>query len=83
MTAKCESAAQVASYLTMRIFPDLKFVGFASLDDVKFRGQVVPGDRLWILAKATEVKRRRSICRCQGVVNGSQVFECTVTGMPF
>lgn len=77
-----ESAAQFASYVTMRKFEKVKFIGFAGVDNVKFRGQVVPGDRLYILIDGINMKRRRAICRAQGVVNGNLVFEATITGMP-
>ncbi len=77
-----EAAAQVASYLTVLRLPGLKFMGFVGLDDVKFRGQVVPGDRLYIIGEGTECRPRRSICKAQGLVNGNLVFEATITGMP-
>ncbi|MEM9346972.1 MAG: 3-hydroxyacyl-ACP dehydratase FabZ family protein [Planctomycetota bacterium] len=77
-----ESAAQFASYITMRKFHKVEFIGFAGVDKVKFRGQVVPGDRLYILIDGINMKRRRCICKAQGVVNGNLVFEATITGMP-
>lgn len=77
-----EAAAQFASYLTKRIFPQLGFIGFAGVDEVKFRGQVVPGDRLYIIIQGTNMKPRRSICMAQGMVNGSLVFQAKITGMP-
>lgn len=77
-----ESAAQFASYITMRKFQKVEFIGFAGVDKVKFRGQVVPGDRLYILINGVNMKRRRCICEAQGVVNGNLVFEATITGMP-
>ncbi len=78
-----EAAAQLASYQTLRILTDIKFLGFGGLDEVKFRGQVVPGDRLFIMSQALEVKRRRSICRAHGYVNQKLCFEALITGMPF
>lgn len=77
-----EAAAQVASYLTVIRMPGLKFMGFVGIDDVKFRGQVVPGDRLYILGEGVECRPRRSICKAQGLVNGTIVLEATITGMP-
>ena len=77
-----ESAAQFASYVTMRKFEKVNFIGFAGVDNVKFRGQVVPGDRLYVLINGTNMKRRRAICEAQGVVNGNLVFQATITGMP-
>ena len=77
-----EAAAQLASYLTLGLFPELDFLGFAGVDGVKFRGQVVPGDRLMILIHGTNMKPRRSICQAQGVVGDRLVFEAQITGMP-
>lgn len=77
-----EAAAQLSSFMSIRKWPEIKFLGFAGVDDVKFRGQVVPGDRLYILSKAVNWRPRRFICACQGVVNGKLVFEAIVTGMP-
>ena len=77
-----EAAAQFASYLTMRKFSKVKFIGFAGVNDVKFRGQVVPGDRLYLLIDGVNMRARRAVCKTQGVVNGNLVFEGTVTGMP-
>lgn len=77
-----EAAAQLASYLTVIRMPGLKFMGFVGLDHVKFRGQVVPGDRLYIIGEGVECRARRSICNAQGLVRGSLTFEATITGMP-
>lgn len=78
-----EAAAQLASYMTLLRIEGIQFMGFVGLDDVKFRGQVVPGDRLYILGEGIECRRRRSICRSQGLVNGNLAFEAVITGMPF
>ncbi|MCK4625241.1 MAG: beta-hydroxyacyl-ACP dehydratase, partial [Phycisphaerae bacterium] len=55
--------------------------GFGGVDDVKFRGQVVPGDRIIMLGKMVEMRKRRCIGAVQGFVNGQMVFEGTITGM--
>lgn len=77
-----EAAAQLASYLTLIRLGGQRFMGFAGVDDVKFRGQVVPGDRLVLLGQQVEFRPRRSICKGQGLVRGTLVFEATITGMP-
>lgn len=56
----CEAAAQLCSFFVQR--HDLlgcEMVGFGGLDEVRFRGAVVPGDRLVIVAKANQVRRGR------------------------
>lgn len=77
-----EAAAQLAAYMMKRIKPDLGFVGFVAADNVKFRSQVTPGQRLLILGRENQFKPRRFICDAQGVVDGTLVFEATITGMP-
>jgi 3-hydroxyacyl-[acyl-carrier-protein] dehydratase len=78
-----EAAAQLASFVFLHRMPHVKFLGFSGLNDVKFRGQVVPGDRLILLDKGVEFRPRRIICEAQGLVNGTTVFEATIIGMPF
>lgn len=81
-----EAAAQVASLMYQFRIREQggqpRFMGFAGVDEVKFRGQVVPGDTFVLLCEETNFKPRRCICYAQGVVNGSLVFEGRVTGMP-
>ncbi|NOZ24341.1 MAG: beta-hydroxyacyl-ACP dehydratase [Planctomycetes bacterium] len=77
-----EAAAQACTYYYKRCTNDDRFLGFGGLDKVKFRGTVVPGDRLIIIAKNVELKRRRAVFETQGVVDGRLVFEGIVTGMP-
>ena len=76
-----EAAAQLSSFITLKKLGEPAFMGFAGVDDVKFRGQVKPGDRLIILAHEIENRRRRSICQTQGLVDGNLVFEATIRGM--
>jgi 3-hydroxyacyl-[acyl-carrier-protein] dehydratase len=76
-----EAGAQLASFICLSK-QDIQFMGFAGLEDVKFRGQVVPGDRLYILCELLELRPRRSKSRVQGVVDGRLVFEATIVGMP-
>jgi 3-hydroxyacyl-[acyl-carrier-protein] dehydratase len=78
-----EAACQLCSFL-QRVGPHAEpsqFMGFVRCDDVAFRGQVVPGDRLYLLAKEISSRRRRFTSRAQGVVDGRLVFEGTITGM--
>ena len=77
-----EAAAQLAAFLMKLRKPDLGFVGFVGCDNVKFRGQVMPGQQLLLLGKEAEFRPRRFICDAQGVVNGTLVFEARITGMP-
>lgn len=77
-----EAAAQLASVLRTVKYRDGKFMGFTGLEDVKFRGQVAPGARLYVLAKLVDTRPRRTICAAQGLVDGNLCFEAVITGMP-
>ena len=76
-----ESAAQLVSYVEMVRNPGKGFLGFGGVTDVKFRGQVVPGDRLILVAKMVESRPRRAVGAVQGFVNDQFVFEGVITGM--
>ena len=78
-----EAAAQLASYICLTQMDRNAFMGFSGIKSAKFRGQVVPGDRLYLVAKLRELKPRRCTCDAQGLVNGDLVFETTVQGMFF
>lgn len=77
-----EASAQLASFSCLSRLGGESFMGFAGVDGVKFRGQVIPGDRLIVILKEQQFRRRRCICKTQGLVNGSLVFEAVITGMP-
>ncbi len=78
-----EAAAQLCSAL-QKIRPDadpLSFLGFTRCEDVAFRGQVVPGDTLYLLAREIKARPHRFVSAAQGIVNDRLVFEGTITGM--
>jgi 3-hydroxyacyl-[acyl-carrier-protein] dehydratase len=79
-----ESIAQLCSYVTQRY--DLlgaEIVGFGGLEDVRFRGLVLPGDRLIVMCKLDKVRRERMIvCQFQGVVGDQIVVEGMLKGIP-
>ncbi|MBM4112347.1 MAG: beta-hydroxyacyl-ACP dehydratase [Phycisphaerae bacterium] len=76
-----EAGAQLCSFLQQQKSVFDGFLAFTRCDDCVFRGQVVPGDRLVLLAKEVEAGRRRFVSRTQGLVDGKLVFEATITGM--
>lgn len=77
-----ESAAQLAGFVYQHHFRSGKFMGFAGVDDVKFRDTIVPPARFVIVGKAMEYKPRRTIIQAQGFVGATMVFEAVITGMP-
>lgn len=76
-----EVAAQLASYVTHLVQADDRFIGFAAVDGVKFRGAIEPPARFLVIGQALSVKRRRTVCQTQGFVGGTMVFEAKITGM--
>jgi 3-hydroxyacyl-[acyl-carrier-protein] dehydratase len=77
-----ESAAQLVSYFALKATQKTDaFLGFAGVNDVKFRGQVVPGDRLVLIGKMVDVRPRRCVGVVQGYVGDQQVFQGEITGM--
>lgn len=79
-----EAAAQVSTFMYKVLSGDdpNRFLGFGGLEDVRFRGTVAPGDRLFLLAKMIEARQRRCTFVTQGVVNGKLVFDARVIGVP-
>lgn len=78
-----EAAAQLASVLHKyaHSIGETEFLGFTRCDEVVFRGQVVPGDALYLLAKQLSFRRRKFVSATQALVNDRLVFEATITGM--
>jgi len=78
-----EAMAQLCSFYFKTVYPeDRRFFGFGGVDGVKFRGTVVPGDRLLLLCRARDVKPRRAVFDAQAVVGDRLVAEAVITGMP-
>lgn len=80
----CEAAAQLCSFIAQKL--DLlgaEVVGFGGMDEVRFRGPVVPGDRLVIACEGTKIRRNRAIfCRFQGLVGETIVVDGKIIGVP-
>ena len=47
-----EALAQLTSFYIGRAVPDIGFIGFGGVDEVKFRAPVVPAQRLVLVGKA-------------------------------
>ena len=77
-----EAAAQLCSYMSHTVTPDMGFLGFVKADNTRFRGSVTPPNSLYLIAKMVDMSRRRVIARCQGICDGTLVFESDITGMP-
>jgi len=79
-----EAAAQLCTYFYKIALNDdpSRFLGFGGIDRVKFRGTVLPGDRLVLIARNTELKSRRATFETQALVKDKLVFEGVIIGMP-
>jgi 3-hydroxyacyl-[acyl-carrier-protein] dehydratase len=79
-----EAMAQMCSYFVQK--HDLlgsKVVGFGGVEDVHFRGPVIPGDRLMLLCELTKLRRGRMVvCRFEGVVRDTLVVDGVLKGIP-
>lgn len=77
-----EAAAQLASFCAKKTSHEERFIGFSGLEDVKFRAQVTPGCRLYLLGKFLEIRSRRFKFAAQGVVDDQLIFQAVIVGMP-
>jgi 3-hydroxyacyl-[acyl-carrier-protein] dehydratase len=79
----CEASAQLCAYYsaTQKIV-EAEFLGFAGMENVRFRSQVRPGDRLVLVGKGLKFHRRQIVFNVQGFVGGTMVFHADIIGMP-
>lgn len=78
----CEAAAQLSSFYCHLIrIADEGFLGFGGMEEVRFRGQVRPDDRLIIASRAERLNRRQSVFETQGFVGPNMVFHGKVIGI--
>ena len=75
-----ESAAQLASFYTRKFVGWKGFIGFGGVEETKFRQQVPPGVRLYLLGQKNWERHHRINCTVHGMVNGQLVFECSIVG---
>ncbi len=79
----CESTAQLVAY--MASLYDIKgggIVGFGGIDKVKFRGMVVPGDKLIVMARKKRLRKNvMVICEIQGYVEDRLVVDGEIKGV--
>jgi 3-hydroxyacyl-[acyl-carrier-protein] dehydratase len=79
----CEAAAQLCSYYVVtQVGLAGDFLGFAGMDNVRFRGPVRIGDRLLLVAKGLRLRSKQTRCNVQGFVGGSLVYQADIIGMP-
>jgi 3-hydroxyacyl-[acyl-carrier-protein] dehydratase len=79
----CEAAAQLCSYyISTHGLMQGDYIGFGGLENVRFRSQVRPGDRLLLVGKVTRLNRRQTVFNVQGFVGSTMVFHADIIGVP-
>jgi 3-hydroxyacyl-[acyl-carrier-protein] dehydratase len=80
----CEAAAQLCGYHVQRHnLMRTEMLGFGGLDEVRFRGTVVPGDRLVILAEKMQLRPGQMVrSRFQCLIRDTMVCEGQIRGIP-
>ncbi len=76
-----EAGAQLAAFYASRFVGWTGFIGFGGADEIRFRSQVPPGKRLYLLGLKVWERHRRLCCKIQGIVDGAQVFEASIIGI--
>jgi 3-hydroxyacyl-[acyl-carrier-protein] dehydratase len=76
-----EAGAQLASFYTRKYSGWTGFVGFGGLDECRFRQQIVPPARMYLLGERIWERHGRICCAIQGVVAGSVAFETKIIGV--
>jgi len=76
-----EAAAQLCSFYCGKEFPGDGFLGFGGIDEVRFRGIVRPGERLFLVASGKVTTPNRCQFATQGIVSGRLVFEANILGL--
>ena len=80
----CEAAAQMCSFHAQRHnLIGAEMIGFGGMDNVRFRGMVVPGDRLVVIAQKLQTRMHAMInCRFQCFVREQLVCSGGIRGIP-
>ncbi|MHC4509762.1 MAG: 3-hydroxyacyl-ACP dehydratase FabZ family protein [Planctomycetota bacterium] len=80
-----EAGAQLSSFFLKQVYQEQGFIGFAGIEEAKFRSVVEPGQRLYLLGHILKYKRRKRgthvTTSVQGVAGEAMVFEAIVSGM--
>ena len=80
---QCEGAAQLCTYDFMHRRPDLTgaFVGFAGMNETRFRGIVEPPCRLIFVGEVQAIRKTMFTYYAQAFVDRKLVFETEIMGV--
>ncbi|MFN0060324.1 MAG: 3-hydroxyacyl-ACP dehydratase FabZ family protein [Planctomycetota bacterium] len=76
-----EAAGQLGSFYCQEVNKHKMVLVFASIESARFRGFVVPGDRLVVLCKLLSARSNATRFDTQGFVGDNLIFECQLLGM--
>lgn len=77
-----EAMAQVSGLLfAQRLEHTGKLAVLMTMDKVKIRKSVMPGDQLVLTAETTKVRRELAKCKCSAMVDGQEVAKAMLTFM--
>jgi 3-hydroxyacyl-[acyl-carrier-protein] dehydratase len=76
-----ETGAQLASFYTRKFIGWTGFIGFGGVEECRFRMQVSPPCRMYIVGQKIWHRHGRVCCKEQGVVDGNICFETTIIGV--
>jgi 3-hydroxyacyl-[acyl-carrier-protein] dehydratase len=76
-----EAGAQLAVFLYNIREPEPRLCAFTRIQHCSFRGQVQPGDDLYIVCKEIKRRPRQFISAIQGIVAGKICFEAVIDGI--
>ena len=77
-----ECAAQLSAFAQQMILPTEGYImGFAGIDQAKFRDSIYPPGRIILIGHATEIRLRRFRCHVQAFVDGSMAFDGQISGI--
>ncbi|MBK8269654.1 MAG: beta-hydroxyacyl-ACP dehydratase [Planctomycetes bacterium] len=75
-----ESAAQLSAFIQQKLIPDEGIMGFAGINDAKFRDSIFPPARIILVAHVIDKRMRKFQCLVQAFVNGRMAFEGIIAG---
>ncbi len=76
-----EAAAQLSAYSCRYMHGYEGMIAYGGVDDCKFRAAVLPPSRMLLFCREDQNRSRRIVCYTQALVDGTLVFEATVTGL--
>ncbi len=75
-----ESAAQLSALAQQILVPEDGIMGFAGIDQAKFRDSIFPPARIVLVGHVIDTRMRKFQCHVQSFVNGRMAFEGIIAG---